>query len=141
MVETELLDWLTQKSEWAGLSSIGAVKCERQVGEKVTRETRYFISSLRGSVTKFASAVRAHWGIENRLHWVLDVATGEDDCGIWQNNAPENLATLRKIVMNLLRQDKKNKRGLKARSKRASWDNDYLLRIMLQTSDEDKTNN
>jgi hypothetical protein len=51
------------------------------------------------------------------------------------------LATLRKIVMNLLRQDKKNKRGLKARSKRASWDNDYLLRIMLQTSDEDKTNN
>lgn len=136
VVETAPLDWLWQKSEWAGLASIGAVENERQVGEKVTRETRYFLSSLRGSAKKFAGAVRAHWGIENRLHWALDVALGEDDCGIWQDNAPENLASLRKIVLNLLRQDKKNKRGLKARSKRASWDNDYLLQILLQTNQE-----
>ena len=60
---------------------------------------------------------------------------------IWQDHAPENLATLRKIALNLLRQDKKNKRGLKARSKKASWDNDYLLRILLQTSEQDKANN
>lgn len=147
MVETEPLDWLWQKAEpwqkaeWTGLSSIGAVESERQVGEKVTRETRCFISSLRGSVKRFAPAVQAHWGIENRSHWALDVALGEGDCGIWQDNAPENLATLRKMALNLLRQDKKSKRGLKARSKRASWDNGYLLRILLQAHDEGKANN
>ena len=142
MVSTASLDWLWQKEEWAGLSSIGAVESERRIGEKVTRETRYFVSSLegsvkmQGSVKKFARAVRAHWGIENRLHWALDVAFGEDNCGIWQDHAPENLASLRKIALNLLRQDKKNKRGLKARSKKASWDNDYLLRILLQSHEE-----
>ena len=141
MVKTETLDWLWHKDEWAGLSSIGAVESERRIGEKVTRETRYFVSSLRGSVKKFAHAVRAHWGIENRLHWVLDVALGEDGCDIWQDHAPENLATLRKIVLNLLRQDKKTKRGLKARSKKASWDNDYLLRLLLQTNGQDETQN
>ena len=135
------LDWLEQKDEWAGLASIGAVESERRIGEKVTRETRYFVSSLQGSARKFARAVRAHWGIENRLHWALDVALGEDDCGIWQDHAPENLASLRKIALNLLRQDKKNKRGLRARSKKASWDNDYLLRLLLQAHNQDDTDN
>lgn len=125
------LDWLTQKSEWAGLSSIGAVECERRVGEKITAETRYFISSLGGDVRRFAQAVRAHWGIENRLHWVLDVAFGEDDCGIWQDHAPENLATLRRMALNLLRQDTTTKRGLKAKAKIAGWDSDYLLKRLI----------
>jgi len=141
LVQGAALDWLWQKEEWAGLSSIGAVESERRIGEKVTRETRYFISSLRGSVKKFARAVRAHWGIENRLHWALDVAMGEDECGIWQDHAPENLATLRKIALNLLRQEKRNKRGLKAKSKRAAWDNDYLLQILLQTTQPGQPNN
>ncbi len=134
MVEGEQLDWLWQRAEWAGLSSIGAVESERRVADKVTMETRYFISSLRGSVKRLAHAVRAHWGIENRLHWTLDVAFGEDACGIWQDHAPENLAALRKIALNLLRQERASKRGLKAKSKMASWDNDYLLRILLQES-------
>jgi len=134
MVAGEHLDWLWQRAEWAGLSSIGAMESERRVADKVTMETRYFISSLHGSVKRFAHAVRAHWGIENRLHWALDMAFGEDECSIWQDHAPENLATLRKIALNLLRQEKRSKRGLKAKSKMASWDNDYLLRILLQES-------
>lgn len=131
MVQGEQLDWLWQKEQWAGLYSIGAVESERRSAEKTTLETRYFISSLRGSVKKFARAVRAHWGIENRLHWTLDMAFGEDACGIWQDHAPENLATLRKMVLNLLRQEKTNKRGLKAKGKRAGWDKDYLLRLLI----------
>lgn len=130
MVAGKPLDWLWQKSEWAGLSSIGAVESERRIAERVTRETRYFISSLSGSVRKLAQAVRAHWGIENRLHWTLDVAFGEDACGIWQDHAPENLATVRKVALNLLRQDKK-KAGIKAKSKLAGWDSDYLLRVLI----------
>lgn len=135
MVQEDQLDWLWQKSEWAGLASIGAVESERRIGEKTTVETRYFISSLRGSVKKFARAVRAHWGIENRLHWTLDMALGEDACPICVDHAPENLATLRKMVLNLLRQEKQNKRGLKAKSKRAAWDNDYLLRVLISQTD------
>ncbi len=131
MVQGEQLDWLWQKEQWAGLYSIGAVESERRSAEKTTLETRYFISSLRGSVKTFARAVRAHWGIENRLHWTLDMAFGEDDCVIWQDHAPENLATLRKMVLNLLRQEKTNKRGLKAKGKRAGWDKDYLLRLLI----------
>lgn len=134
MVQGGQPDWLWQKSEWAGLSSIGAVESERRVGGKTSVETRYFISSLGGSAKRLAHAVRAHWGIENRLHWMLDVAFGEDGCGIWRGHAPENLATLRKIALNLLRQEKKSKRGLNAKSKMASWDNGYLLRTLLQES-------
>lgn len=132
VVQGEQIDWLWQRAEWAGLSSIGAVECERRVGSKVTVETRHFLSSLSGSVKTFARAVRAHWGIENRLHWTLDMAFGEDACPICVDHAPENLATVRKIALNLLRQDKASKRGLKARTKKAAWDNDYLLQLLLQ---------
>lgn len=103
-------------------------------------ETRYFISSLSGGVKRFARAVRAHWGIENRLHWVLDVGFGEDGCGIWQGHAPENLATLRKMALNLLRQGRASKRGLKARSKKASWDHEYLLTLFLSHKAEGENN-
>lgn len=134
LVSTEPLDFLRGQEEWEGLKSIGAVESERRVassvGEKVTKETRYFLSSLSGSARKFAQAVRAHWGIENRLHWVLDVAFDEDECGIWQDHAPENLATLRKVALNLLRQDKK-KAGIRAKSKLAGWDSDYLLQVLI----------
>ena len=134
LVSTGALDFLRGQEGWAGLKSIGAVESERRVassvGERVTKETRYFLSSLEGSARKFAQAVRAHWGIENRLHWVLDVAFDEDRCGIWQDHAPENLATVRKVALTLLRQDKK-KAGIKAKSKLAGWDSDYLLHVLI----------
>lgn len=137
MVEGIEIAWLSQKDDWCGLQSIGAVECERRVlhpsGErsqdKVTCETRYFISSLSGSVKRFAHAVRAHWGIENRLHWVLDVAFDEDGCPIAIDHGPENYATLRKTALILLKQDRVTKAGIKAKSKKAGWDDNYLLKI------------
>ena len=102
------------------------------LGEKVTKETRYFLSNLEGSARNFDEAVRAHWG--DREPSALDMAFGEDGCGIWQDHAAESLAKLHKIARNLLRQEKKSKRGLKAKSKMASWDNDYPLRRLLQES-------
>lgn len=122
--------WLNERHSWPGLGSIGAVECERRVGEKVTIETRYFISSLKGHASEMADAVRRHWGIENKLHWVLDVVFHEDDNRTRKDNAPQNLATIRHIALNLLRKDKSAGIGVKARRLRAAWDNSYLERIL-----------
>ena len=75
-------------------------------------------------------AVRGHWGIENSVHWVLDVSFDEDDCRIRKDHASHNMATLRRLALNLLRQDTGHKRGVKTRRHRAGWDNNYLLRIL-----------
>jgi predicted transposase YbfD/YdcC len=130
MVEGKQIEWLPQKDDWKGLASLCAVESERRIGEKVSRETRYFISSVSGSVKWLANAVRAHWGIENSLHRVLDVAFGEDDSDIRKDHAAENYGTLRKAAVNLLKQDKIAKSGIKARSKKAAWDDSYLLKIL-----------
>ena len=76
------------------------------------------------------SAVREHWGIENRLHWVLDMAFAEDSSRIRKDHAPQNLATLRHLALNLLRQEKTDKNGVKARRLRAGWDNGFLLQVL-----------
>jgi len=131
VVQGEQIGWLAQKEEWAGLHSLCMVESERRIGEKTTRETRYFISSLAGSAAKLARPIRAHWRIENSLHHVLDVSLGEDACGIWKDNAPENFATLRRTVASVLRQERTSKRGIKARAKKAAWDDGYLLRVLV----------
>lgn len=97
---------------------------------KTTVETRYFISSLIKNAEEFSNAVRSHWGIENSLHWVLDVALKEDDCRIRKDNAPENFAVLRQIAANLLGKEKQVKRGIKNKQFLAAMDNNYLLRVL-----------
>jgi predicted transposase YbfD/YdcC len=89
---------------WAGLRSIGMVERECINGGKVSLEQRYFISSIPADAKRFAHAVRAHWGIENRLHWRLDVVMREDSCRIQMGNAPANLAMLRHLSLNLFEQ-------------------------------------
>src|SRR5262249_46094060 len=96
MGEGDEIAWVAQKQEWKGLSSLVAVESERVIGEKISVETRYFVCSLSGSVKKVARGVRAHWGIENGLHYTLDVAFGEDACRVRKDHAPENFATLRR---------------------------------------------
>jgi predicted transposase YbfD/YdcC len=125
------LDWFAGKAEWEGLRSVGVVESVRQVGEDAPSvERRYYLSSLSVDVAKFARAVRSHWAIENSLHWVLDVQCGEDRSRVRAGHAAANLATLRRLALNLLKQDRTKKRGIKGKQLNASWDHAYLLRLL-----------
>ena len=129
---TEEIDWLTQKNEWNGLKSIGMVEYEstdKSSGE-ISVEKRFFISSLTADAKKFANAIRMHWGIENGLHWCLDVGFREDDSRVRKDNAPENLSVLRQIALNLLKAEKTAKVGIKNKRLMAGWDNAYLAKLL-----------
>ena len=115
---------------WAGLKSIAMVICTRIIGDKVTKEVRYYISSLSSDAERILHAVRKHWSIENKLHWVLDVALKEDHSRVRKEQAPENMAVLRHIALNLLRQEKTAKGGIHARQLQAAWNQDYLLKVL-----------
>ena len=124
------LSYVRSLSEWKSLNSVAMVRAERRIGDSVSVESRYYISSLKGDARQLLRAIRGHWGIENSLHWVLDIAFREDDSRVRKDNAPENLAVLRHIALNVLKQEKSLKVGIKAKRKRAGWDNDYLLKVL-----------
>jgi predicted transposase YbfD/YdcC len=128
--EPAYLAYLNEQGRWPGLRSIGMIEAERTVGAATARETRYFISSLAGTAHHFAHAVRQHWGIENGLHWVLDIAFREDDCRVRQGEAAQNFALLRHVALNLLRQERTAKIGVKAKRLKAGWDEQYLLKVL-----------
>lgn len=133
------LSWSTPSGKeidtalWPGCKSVGCVVSQRIVGEKVAElEERYYISSRPLSAEQLARTVRAHWAIENKLHWMLDVCFGEDDCMIRKDNAPQNLSLLKKIVLNLIRADKTDtaKTSLRLKRKRAAWDDDIRMKML-----------
>lgn len=117
---------------WAGLASMVMVlrHCVDHTTGKTSDEVRYFISSLSPRVKRLASAVRQHWGIENGLHWVLDVAFNEDRMRQRHRTGIENLALLNRLAVSLLRQDKSIKAGVKCKRKTAGWNDDYLLHLL-----------
>jgi predicted transposase YbfD/YdcC len=125
------VEHLIKAERWVGLKRVGLVEAERRIlSQPPTIEQRYYLVSFEGDVQRFAEGVRSHWGIENQLHWVLDVAFQEDASRIRKDHAPANLAVVRHIALNLLRQDSSAKGGVKARRLQAGWNNDYLAQLL-----------
>ena len=124
------LEWFADRKEWEGLQSVGVVEARRTAGGKETVHRRYYLSSLKADAEKFARAVRGHWGVENGLHWVLDVVFGEDQARARTGHAAENLAATRRLAVSLLRRDKTCRRSIKGKLLRAALDPDYLKLIL-----------
>ena len=115
---------------WSQLRTVVMVVAQRQTDVQVTRETRFYISSLESDARQLLQAIRSHWGIENSLHWVLDIAFREDDSRIRTDHAPENMAVLRHIALNLLKQEQSAKCGIHAKRLKCAWDEDYLMKVL-----------
>jgi predicted transposase YbfD/YdcC len=126
---TDNLSQLSTSTNWIDIQSIGMVATERQIGTAIERKTRYFISSRPADVQAFARRVRSHWHIENRLHWQLDVILDEDAAHIRVNHGPENMAVLRHIALNLLKQEP-SKLSIQSKRLQAACDNKYLERVI-----------
>jgi len=130
----EYLNLIHNAKNWAGLKSIAMVVSARIIDGKESQDTRYYISSLDSDAKRISQIVRKHWSIENQLHWVLDVALNEDRSRVRKDQAPENLAVLRHIAFNLLKQEKTAKGGIHAKQLQAAWNDEYLLKILAQAN-------
>jgi len=116
--------------KWKGLQSVAMIRAQRRIGAKVSTETRFMISSLSSQAKLVLKSTRRHWGIENKLHWVLDVAFREDLSRVRQGHAAENLAIIRHLVLNLLRQEKTAKMGMLNKRLRCAWEVDYRHKVL-----------
>lgn len=128
---TEEIDWIKPYlKDWPKVKSIAMVRAKRILGDQESEESRYYISSLGGNAEMISTAVRAHWGVENSVHWVLDMVFREDESRMRMGNSPENFATLRRMALNLVRRDVSSKRSLKGRRKKCGWNNQYLEELL-----------
>ncbi len=132
VADPDFLDYIRDGRLWPNLRTLVMMESERRIGRKISREVRYFIASIENDAALALRAVRSHWGIENRLHWVLDIAFREDDCRVRKDHGPQNFAVLRHIALNLLRQDTTTKLGIKNKRLQAAWDENYLLALLAQ---------
>ena len=136
-IVSDQLDWLKQKPEWSGLRSIVMIEEIQETKEKLLScEKRFFISSLPADAKKIAEAVRAHWSIENTLHWTLDAVFNEDQSRVRKDYAPQNMAIIRHIVLNMLNNAKKHFKkdmSIKGLRKKAGWGNTTLHLILQQS--------
>ena len=123
--------WLQERHQWPGLAAVGKITASRQMGDRSSVENRYYLLSQAFTPERFNHIVREHWGIENRLHWVLDVVFNEDQSRNRKDHCPDNLALLRKLALNLARLEP-SKGSMRGKLKRAGWDNDYLVKILSQ---------
>ncbi len=129
-VPVEQLGEIPNQEKWLGLRSVGMVMCERRLWNQTTIEVRFYISSLEHDAAVLAHAVRSHWGIENSVHWVLDMTFHEDASRIRKDNAPLNFSVLRRLSLNLLDKDKTVRGSVAMKRYRAGLDNNYLLQVI-----------
>jgi len=127
------LDWLEQKTEWAGLKAVALVESTREIGKKVSCERRYYLCSVTNA-ERIAQTIRSHWAIENQQHWILDVQFGEDAHRTRKNYSAANLALIRRTALNLLQQDSSDKRSIRRRKMRALADLAYRENLLFKTN-------
>lgn len=128
---TGKVDWFAERDKWKDLRSLIRVRAKRTVGSETSQEDRYYISSLPASdPAGLLAYIRGHWGIENSVHWCLDINFREDDCRIRQGHAAENFSRLNRLALNLLTAEKTNAVGIKTKRLCCGWDHDYLLKVL-----------
>jgi predicted transposase YbfD/YdcC len=127
--DPEVLRHLRGFTNWKNLLTVSRIRAQRWIGEEKSCEYRYHIASIAGA-KRVLGSVRSHWGIENELHWTLDLAFDEDRCRVRKDHGPENFALLRHIALNLLKNEKSCKRGIKGKRLLAAWKDDYLLKVL-----------
>jgi predicted transposase YbfD/YdcC len=129
--DPEYLTYITSRGNWRGLQSIGMIQAQRCIGEETTVKRRYFISSQASNAELMLDVARTYWGIENKLHWILDIAFREDDSRIRKGDGAQNFAVLRHIALNQLRRESTPKISIRGKRKKAGWDNSFLLKVLL----------
>ncbi len=130
MVSSDIA-WLQEQHAWPGLAAVGKVLRTRESGGKITTEAAYYLLSTPLSAERFSEVARQHWGIENSLHWILDVTMNEDQSRNRKDHGPENLAMLRRLALNLARLEP-SKGSMKGKLKRAGWDDQFLAQLLAQ---------
>ena len=125
---------LHQIHQWVGVQTVVMVKRVRRLRNQTTVETVFYLSSLPCDAARIAHAIRTHWGIENQLHWVLDVTFGEDASRIRTGHGPDNFALLRRLAISVLNQETSKKRSLRQKARRAAMSPDYMLTVLTAAS-------
>lgn len=123
------IDWLRKMHGWTGLKAISKVQRSSETAGEITTETTYYVLSAPLPPEQFGTVVRSHWGVENRLHWRLDVVMSEDQDRTRRDNAPHNLAVLRRMAINLMQKDS-TKGSLRGKFKQAGWNETYLTSLL-----------
>lgn len=124
--------WLSKKAEWPGLQTMGCVESVRETKDGITTEFRYYISSLPADITQFSQAVRGHWGIENGLHWIMDIVFRDDECRIRKKHGPANFVIIKHLAQNMLKKAP-SKASMRVKRKKAGWDDSFLATVLRET--------
>ena len=126
------VSWMSQESKWKNLKTLAMIESTRIINDQTTTETRYYISSLQADPINIAKAIRSHWGIENSLHWVLDVSFNEDRSRIRKGHAPQNIGIIRHVALNMLNSAKSLFKGasIKSLRKACGWNDNALSAVL-----------